>query len=87
LQNELKKIGAELVADSKGVFFLKSNFKMPSEKVETYNDHRMAMSFAPLALKGELEIVNPSVVIKSYPAFWDQLNAAHFEIKSGKKIL
>ncbi len=87
LQNELKKMGAELLEEKNGVFILKSNFKLPSGKIETYNDHRMAMAFAPLALKGEIEIVNPSVVTKSYPAFWDHLNAAQFETKSRTKIL
>ncbi len=39
----------------------------------TYNDHRMAMAFAPLALLGEIEIENPDVVVKSYSKFWDDL--------------
>ena len=44
----------------------------------TYGDHRMAMSFAPLALRGPIEIENPSVVAKSYPAFWEHLKTAGF---------
>ena len=42
--------------------------------IATYNDHRMAMAFAPLALKTNLQIENPDVVSKSYPDFWNDLN-------------
>ena len=38
--------------------------------IATYDDHRMAMDFAPLALKVPIEIENPNVVSKSYPTFW-----------------
>ena len=41
--------------------------------IETYQDHRMAMAFAPLALKTNLIIKNPEVVSKSYPNFWKDL--------------
>ena len=45
--------------------------------VETYNDHRMAMAFAPLVFKVyKLAIRNPSVVEKSYPAFWRDVREA-----------
>jgi 3-phosphoshikimate 1-carboxyvinyltransferase len=48
---------------------------------ETYNDHRMAMCLAPLALKlGMVEIKDCEVVKKSYPGFWDDLALAGFEI-------
>ncbi len=49
--------------------------------ISTYNDHRMAMAFAPLALKlPYLIIENPEVVSKSYPTYWDDLNAVGFKI-------
>ncbi len=49
--------------------------------IETYNDHRMAMSFAPLALKFEgLQINDIKVVNKSYPKFWNDLKKAGFII-------
>ena len=52
-----------------------------SKKIETYNDHRMAMSFAPLCLKyGELQINNAEVVSKSYPNFWQDLKKGGFKI-------
>lgn len=50
--------------------------------IDTYNDHRMALAFAPLAItQGSIKINNPEVVTKSYPRFWDDLRAAGFEVK------
>jgi 3-phosphoshikimate 1-carboxyvinyltransferase len=52
-----------------------------SKIIETYNDHRMAMSFAPLCLKfEELQINNAEVVSKSYPNFWEDLKKGGFKI-------
>ena len=48
--------------------------------IDTYDDHRMALSFAPLALQQPIAINNPQVVTKSYPQFWDDLRQAGFEI-------
>ena len=49
--------------------------------IDTYEDHRMAMSFAPLAITlGCIRINNPEVVSKSYPNYWDDLRKAGFEI-------
>lgn len=49
--------------------------------IDTYQDHRMAMAFAPMALKlGEIRINNPEVVSKSYPHFWSDLRKAGFTI-------
>ena len=53
----------------------------PLPTILTYKDHRMAMSFAPLAAKcGRLSIQDADVVSKSYPDFWEQLSRAHFNI-------
>ncbi len=50
--------------------------------IDTYEDHRMAMAFAPVCLrKGELRINNPQVVSKSYPNYWDDLRQAGFILK------
>ena len=50
--------------------------------IDTYEDHRMAMSFAPLAIKlGEIRINNPEVVSKSYPHYWADLRKAGFKIQ------
>ncbi|MFA7447195.1 MAG: 3-phosphoshikimate 1-carboxyvinyltransferase [Weeksellaceae bacterium] len=71
LQNELAKIGAqvEITNDSLEIqdFFEVSEIPL----IKTYNDHRMAMSFAPLVVFQDLEIENPKVVEKSYPNFWE----------------
>jgi 3-phosphoshikimate 1-carboxyvinyltransferase len=51
--------------------------------IDTYEDHRMALAFAPAALRFEgLRINNPQVVTKSYPYFWEDIKAAGFEVKS-----
>jgi 3-phosphoshikimate 1-carboxyvinyltransferase len=47
---------------------------------DTYEDHRMAMAFAPLAMKGAIEINDPMVVVKSYPQFWEDLEVLGFEV-------
>ena len=49
-------------------------------KIGTYNDHRMAMAFAPLAIKVPIIIEDAGVVSKSYPDFWDDLKALNFQI-------
>ena len=51
--------------------------------IDTYEDHRMALSFAPLALKfPDIRINNPLVVTKSYPAFWNDMKQAGFKIET-----
>ncbi len=52
-----------------------------AEPIQTYKDHRMAMAFAPAAIKlGSIRISDPSVVSKSYPHYWDDLRLAGFSI-------
>ena len=81
LYNELKKIGAKVEITENSIF-LNERTKEIYEKVpiETYNDHRMAMAFAPLALISNLKIKYPSVVSKSYPYFWNDLSKLGFKI-------
>lgn len=51
--------------------------------IHTYDDHRMAMAFAPVCCrKEEIRILNPAVVSKSYPSFWDDMKKAGFRICS-----
>lgn len=73
LYNELQKLGTETeITDSS----IKSvSFGKPQENisVKTYQDHRMAMSFAPFCLIKELNIEDEDVVEKSYPMFWEDL--------------
>lgn len=73
LQQELKKIGYELAETKPNVFILKGHFHAPTQAIKTYNDHRMAMAFAPLALLAPIEIEEPNVVRKSYPEFWEEV--------------
>ena len=50
--------------------------------IDTYEDHRMAMAFAPASIHlKELQINNPQVVSKSYPHYWENLSEVGFEIK------
>ena len=49
--------------------------------IDTYDDHRMALAFAPLALQQPITIANPQVVTKSYPQFWSDLRDAGFVIE------
>ncbi|MGY6561760.1 MAG: 3-phosphoshikimate 1-carboxyvinyltransferase [Luteibaculaceae bacterium] len=77
LQSELEKLGGRLLASDKHLEILEAfgsamNFK--NKTIETFNDHRMAMAFAPLSLKvGALTINDPYVVRKSFPHFWKYL--------------
>ena len=78
LQNELAKIGATLEEEGgRGKIVPSANNYAGRElKFATYEDHRMAMAFAPLAAKTAVTIEEPSVVNKSYPRFWDDLAKA-----------
>jgi 3-phosphoshikimate 1-carboxyvinyltransferase len=83
IQTELKRFGADMVEENENLFRIVNNKKFLVDSnivVETYDDHRMAMAFAPLALLGDLKISEPDVVKKSYPSYWDDLTKAGFEI-------
>jgi 3-phosphoshikimate 1-carboxyvinyltransferase len=83
LQNELRKVGADLIAESKTSWHLLPSPGLPAfASFETYKDHRMAMAFAPLAAQMNIEIENPAVVKKSYPTFWDDVQSFGFRTKS-----
>ena len=73
LKNELFKIGCLVEITETEIKSV--DFFEPEENIyiKTYNDHRMAMSFAPFALIKTLNIENPEVVEKSYPQFWEDL--------------
>jgi 3-phosphoshikimate 1-carboxyvinyltransferase len=86
LMNELQKLGVNLTLSSESELKLsksKINFQ-PNKSIQTYGDHRMAMSFAPLALKkGSIQIENPEVVTKSYPRFWQDIERVGFTLNNG----
>lgn len=83
LQNELAKIGVKLIEKGQ-VYKLDCSGKFIPEKIfiNTYDDHRMAMAFAPMALVvPEVEVEDYMVVEKSYPAFWEDLEKAGFSFE------
>ena len=81
LQNELRKIGGDLV-EGNGEWKLIPSSRLPEKAFfNTYKDHRMAMAFAPLSALMQVEIENPSVVRKSYPRFWDDMKLLGFEFE------
>lgn len=82
LQNELTKFNCRLSEVEKGKWILESSdFKLKEGiEIDTYEDHRMAMGFAPLAVKQGIKINDIDVVNKSYPEFWEDLRLFGFEL-------
>ena len=81
LKTELEKMGAKLVITNNSIELKKSKLIPFEGLIETYNDHRMAMSFSPLALVyNSIKIANPEVVSKSYPRFWKDLKSVGFSV-------
>ncbi len=75
METELKKMGAVVKAEDNSFEIIKGINLNSEINVSTYNDHRMAMAFAPLALIiKNVMIENADVVHKSYPGFWNDLN-------------
>jgi len=86
LQNELKKFNVQLIEESEGIYALKGKFKPTAATIETYQDHRMAMAFAPYALIcDEIKIENPDCVNKSYPGFFNDLEQVGFLVKEERR--
>ena len=83
LKNELRKLGYVVKDRNNSELIWDGERCAPTgEPIDTYEDHRMAMAFAPLAMTfGKIEINDPQVVTKSYPRFWDDLKAAGFIIE------
>ena len=84
MKREMRKLGYVLHDRNDCELFWDGERCEPSmeEGIDTYNDHRMALSFAPFAMKaGSLIINDPQVVTKSYPHFWQSLQEAGFEIE------
>jgi 3-phosphoshikimate 1-carboxyvinyltransferase len=81
LQNELTKLGAKITITDDSLTLDASTKIVENVTIKTYQDHRMAMAFAPLALKTSLIIEDAEVVSKSYPTFWDDLKSIGFSCK------
>ena len=87
MTDELGKFGVTVESDELSMT-LKPGESLSGKcvSVATHEDHRIAMSFAPLALvcEGGVEVQDPDVVGKSYPGFWDDLKAVGFTVE--KKV-
>lgn len=73
LKNEIEKCGGNVEITDCSFELKRIDSFRENQIIETYNDHRMAMSFAPLQLLFPLTIKNPNVVEKSYVEFWNDL--------------
>ena len=81
LHNELSKLGAKIIFDDASIEIIPpANFNKNIE-IFTYDDHRMALSFAPLGLITPLIINDPDVVTKSFPSYWNDLLQLNFNLK------
>ena len=82
LKTELSKLGAIISVTDDSLTIEKSNNINSNISIATYQDHRMAMAFAPLALKMPIIIEDAEVVSKSYPTFWEDLKSVGFKTKT-----
>ena len=80
LKAEIEKLGGTVEVTDKSLHLASFSGAFKQVAINTYNDHRMAMAFAPLALKTSIMIKDAEVVSKSYPDFWDHLKAIGFQI-------
>ncbi len=80
LKNEIEKLGGEIEISDESLKLFPSQQITSHKKIATYNDHRMAMAFAPLALKTSLIIEDAGVVSKSYPDFWKDIKTLGIKI-------
>lgn len=81
LKNEMEKFGAKVEITHELLKLHVCKELNENISVATYNDHRMAMAFAPLALKVPLYIEDAGVVSKSYPDFWEDLKGLGFSVE------
>jgi len=81
LKTELQKMGIAITVDGGIISMSAQNSKPHAAAIATYDDHRMAMAFAPTAIvTGTIAVENPGVTSKSYPKFWDDLKTAGFDL-------
>ena len=83
LKNELKKLGYVIKEENDSVLMWNGERCEPEETpvIATYEDHRMAMAFAPAIIcHPTMQISDPQVVTKSYPGYWEDLKQAGFQI-------
>lgn len=89
LKAELNKVNVSFVQlptrfaqkTEKTYFMVEGKATVDHPVFATYEDHRMAMAFAPFAMLGAIEVEHPGVVVKSYPGFWEDLQSLGFVVK------
>ena len=81
LKTEIEKLGGVLEITDHSLHSMTSTNIKEYVAITTYNDHRMAMAFAPLALKVPIVIEDYMVVSKSYPDYWKDLESIGFKIE------
>ena len=85
LQDELAKFGARITEPAHGELKWDGSFPMEKQsqpEIETYHDHRMALAFAPACqLTGPVAILDPMVITKSYPGYWEDLRKVGFVVE------
>ena len=81
LYNELSKLGAKIIFDDTSIEIIPPLNLNKNIEIFTYDDHRMALSFAPLGLITPLIINDPDVVTKSFPSYWNDLLQLNFNLK------
>ena len=79
LKNELTKLGAEIEVTSNSLHLKRSTEIYANISIKTYEDHRMAMAFAPLSVKVPIRIQDAEVVSKSYKNFWQDFDSVFTE--------
>ncbi|GAB5399117.1 MAG: 3-phosphoshikimate 1-carboxyvinyltransferase [Aureisphaera sp.] len=80
LKNELEKLGATIEITDNSLKLYPATLIRQNISIETYHDHRMAMAFAPLALKVPINILDSGVVSKSFPTYWQDLLKLGFRV-------
>ena len=80
LKTEIEKLGGNVSITNDSLTLEASNSILNNIEIDTYNDHRMAMAFAPLALKTDIIIKDYKVVSKSYPTYWEDLKTLGFNL-------
>lgn len=81
MKTELEKLGGDVSITDESLTLKPCKNLISGVAVDTYNDHRMAMAFAPIALKVDLFINDAEVVSKSYPDFWKDMKIVGMQVK------
>ena len=82
LNNELTKLGAKIKCDDSSIVIYPPKEIKKNINIDTYNDHRMALSLAPLGLIVPITINDPDVISKSFPEYWNNLSQLGFNLKN-----